>query len=122
MKTTYLIYKQIDGERQLAVATWEEWNIILKANKGLPMSERRLFEKNCFEDEGELDCMFIEVDREAYDEWHRRNEAYRYRHKDDANFDVRSLDEPIENSEVESLHEAISSGVSVADVRWMMWG
>ena len=27
MKTTYLIYKQVDGVRQLVVATQEEWTL-----------------------------------------------------------------------------------------------
>lgn len=30
MKFTYLVYKQVNGTRQLAAATQEEWDAILK--------------------------------------------------------------------------------------------
>lgn len=39
MKTTYLIYKQVNGIRQLAEATPEEWDAILKENRGLPIKK-----------------------------------------------------------------------------------
>ena len=29
MKTTYLVYKQVDGVRQLVAATQEEWDAIM---------------------------------------------------------------------------------------------
>ena len=35
MKTTYLIYKQVNGTRQLVTATQEEWDAILKENPGI---------------------------------------------------------------------------------------
>lgn len=36
MKTTYLVYKQVDGVRQLVAATQEEWDAIMKGNRGCP--------------------------------------------------------------------------------------
>ena len=36
MKTTYLVYKQVNGVRRLVVATPAEWDAILKENRGLP--------------------------------------------------------------------------------------
>ena len=54
MKTTYLVYKQVDGVRQLVAATQEEWDAIMKGNRGLPMGQRRCFMKDCFEDGDEL--------------------------------------------------------------------
>ena len=33
MKTTYLVYKQVNGVRQLVVATPAEWDAILKENR-----------------------------------------------------------------------------------------
>ena len=57
MKTTYLVYKQVDGVRQLTTATQEEWDAIMKGNRGLPVEQRRLFMKDCFEDGDELDCI-----------------------------------------------------------------
>ena len=113
MKTTYLIYKQVDGTRQLVKATQEEWNAILDANDGLSMKNRRLFEKSCFEDNGELDCMFIEVDHETYKEWHRVDEAQRLIRNDNSPYEVLSLDAPIQNAEISNLHEVVPSDVSV---------
>lgn len=35
MKTTYLVYKQIDGVQRLVPATRAEWDAIMKENRGL---------------------------------------------------------------------------------------
>lgn len=43
MKTTYLVYKLVNGVRQLVTATPEEWDTILKGNRGLPAEQRRYF-------------------------------------------------------------------------------
>ncbi len=48
MKTTYLVYKQVNGVRQLVVATPAEWDAILKENRGLPAERRRYFIKRLF--------------------------------------------------------------------------
>lgn len=69
MKTTYLVYKQVDGVRQLVAATQEEWDAIMKENRGLPIGQRRCFMKDCFEDGDELDCMYIETTAAEYREW-----------------------------------------------------
>ncbi len=50
MKFTYLVYKQVNGTRQLAAATQEEWDAILKENRRLPLEQRRRFMKDCIED------------------------------------------------------------------------
>ena len=50
MKFTYLVYKQVNGTRQLAAATQEEWDAILKKNRRLPLEQRRRFMKDCIED------------------------------------------------------------------------
>ena len=46
MKTTYLIYKQVDGIRQLVVATQEEWDAILKENRRC--GHGSLGQRNCW--------------------------------------------------------------------------
>ena len=43
MKTTYLVYKQVNGVRQLVMATPAEWNAILKENRELPAEQHRYF-------------------------------------------------------------------------------
>ena len=73
MKTTYLVYKQVNGIRQLVTATPEEWDTILKGNRGLPAEQRRYFIKDCFADGDELDCMYIEMTAVEYREWNSKN-------------------------------------------------
>ena len=84
MKTTVLIYKEVDGVRQLVVATKKEWEDILEANRGLPMTERRLFEENTIREGNEVDRMFIEVSFEDYQKWHREAALRAKRHKNDS--------------------------------------
>lgn len=109
MKTTYLIYKQVDGTRQLVVATRKEWDEILKQNRGLPMEQRRLFERSCFTNGNELDCMYIEVDMPDFRAWEvKKKREYRNR-KEEKRYEHLSFDAEIESSECVSLHECIAS-------------
>ena len=73
MKTTYLVYKLVNGVQQLVTATPEEWDTILKGNRGLPAEQRRYFMKDCFADGDELDCMYIEMTAVEYREWNSKN-------------------------------------------------
>ena len=66
MKTTYLVYRQVNGVRRLVVATPAEWDAILKENRGLPAERRRYFIKDCFADGDELDCMYIEMEQQKH--------------------------------------------------------
>ena len=60
MKTTFLIYKDINAEKkELKVATHDEWDAIMKANKGLSAAQRRYFIRDCVEEADGLDSMFI---------------------------------------------------------------
>ena len=65
MKTTYLVYRQVNGVRRLVVATPAEWDAILKENRGLPAERRRYFIKDCFADGDELDCILEHNARNA---------------------------------------------------------
>lgn len=76
MKTTYLVYKLVNGVQQLVTATPEEWDTILKGNRGLPAEQRRYFMKDCFADGDELDCMYISISTKNFsgflgNHWHR---------------------------------------------------
>lgn len=116
MKTTYLIYKQIDGTQQLVKATQEEWNAILDANKGLSMKERRLFIKDCFDDGKELDCMYIEASREDYGDWHNSIRTFQRSMEISQQYQHLSLDAPTKDTEVSSLHEVVGSGFSLEEM------
>ena len=86
MKTTYLVYKQVNGVRQLVVATPAEWDAILKENRGLPAERRRYFIKDCFAD----------------------GDAQRKR-KAGSIYSVLSLDAGVPEAGLESLHESVPS-------------
>ena len=110
MKTTVLIYKEVDGVRQLVVATKKEWEAILEANKGLPTAERRLFEENTIKDGKEEDRMFIEVSYEDYQKWNREDTAKKKKRIYENKFEIISLDTTlVADPEDDSMHEALPS-------------
>ena len=109
MKTTYLIYKQVGGIQQLAVAAQEEWNAILKENRTLPLEQRRRFIKDCIEDGDEVDCMYIEVSASEHREWNSKNTIRQKKRKIGMRYTQLSLDAGIPDSDVESLHECVPS-------------
>lgn len=109
MKTTYLVYKQVDGTRQLVAATQEEWDAIMKRNRGLPMEQRRCFMKDCFPDGDELDCMYIEMATADYREWNSKNTVTQQKRKIGTLRLHLSLDAGIADTDVESLHECVPS-------------
>ena len=113
MKTTYLVYKQVNGVRQLVAATQEEWTAILKGNRGLPMEKRRCFMKDCFDDGDGLDCMYIEVTASEYREWNISNTVSQRKRKAGALYTHLSLDAGVPDTDVESLHEYVPSDFSL---------
>lgn len=112
MKTTVLIYKDINAEnKELRVATPKEWDEILKKNKGLPMEERRLFIKDCINDNGSLNCMFIEVPIDEYRKWHSEQEYLSQKQKDNEGYVIISLDAPVKDTNEADIKETISNGI-----------
>ena len=105
MKITYLVYKQVDGDRQLAVATQEEWDTILKENRQLPLESRRRFIKDCFEDGDELDCMYIEVSTLEHRDWNNKNSVRQRKRKIGMLYTHLSLDAGVPGTGIESLHD-----------------
>lgn len=110
MKTTFLIYKDINAEKkELKVATHDEWDAILKANKGLPMNERRLFIKDCIDDDNGRDCMFIETSLDEYRKWHSNQEYSNQKKKINDAYITISIDDPVQDTC--DLIEAVSNGI-----------
>lgn len=109
MKTTYLIYKQVDGTRQLVKASLKEWVAIVEENKHLPIEQRRLFEKSCFSDGEGLDCMYIEVPLDEYRRWNSDNTVAQKKRMAGTQYKQLSLDAPTTSEEVSSLHEVVPS-------------
>lgn len=116
MKTIYLINKQVDGIWQLAIATQEEWDAILKENRRLPLEKRRLFIKDCFEDNGELDCMYIETTAAGYRAWNSKNTVSLKKRKLSAQYTYLSLDSGVPETGIESLHESIPSDLRLEEL------
>ena len=113
MKTTYLVYKQVDGVRQLVAATQEEWDAIMKKNRGLPIGQRRCFMKDCFEDGDELDCMYIETTAAEYREWNSENTVTQRKRKVSSSYLFLSLDAGVPETGLESLHESVPSAFNL---------
>ena len=114
MKNTYLV-RVMTGPMAgtLKTASLEEWVSILRKNKGLPPESKRYFIIDCIIEDEELDRMYIEVDRDAYDEWHRDNQAA-YRNRITKNLFLHlSLDAVVDNAEGVTLHDTIPSGYSL---------
>lgn len=109
MKTTYLIYKQVNGVQQLVAATQEEWNTILKENKRLPLENRRRFMMDCIEDGAELDCMYIEVSASEHRDWNSKNTVNQRKRKIGTLYTHLSLDASIADTDYDSLHECVPS-------------
>ena len=109
MKTTYLVYRQVNGVRRLVVATPAEWDAILKENRGLPAERRRYFIKDCFADGDELDCMYIEMTAVEYREWNSKNTVAQRKRKAGSIYSVLSLDAGVPEAGLESLHESVPS-------------
>ena len=98
MKKTYLLRKEKkDGSFGLDVATPEEWRAATERNKQLPAEQRRYFILDYIhDDEGELDCMVMEVDRDAYQEWHREHMAAQRNRKRGEVYQTQSMSDPLE--------------------------
>lgn len=113
-KTTILIYKDItDPKRGLREATQEEWSAILRANKGLPMCQRRCFMEDSFEDCGVIDRMFIEVSYEMYKEWHREDVLKDKNITAKREYQHLSMDCQIRGSDGEILMDTLPSDVDL---------
>ena len=107
MKSTYLVFKQINGVRKLVSATQKEWEAILKENKHLPQEKKRRFILDCIQDGSDYDRMYIEVSKEEYAAWHSRHVLSERKRKEGMQHSHVSLDTEIQESEVSSLHECV---------------
>ena len=116
MKTTYLVYKQVNGACQLAVATQEEWDAILKENRQMPSEKRRRFIKDCFEDGNELDCMYIEVPVLEHQKWNSRNTILQRKRKAGELYKQVSFDAGIPETDIGSLHESVPSNFDLEGI------
>lgn len=116
MKSTYLIFEDfVNGNQTLRTATAEEWNAILQYNRTAPKEQRRCFIRDSFDDCGKLDCMFIEVTREKYEEWHREQSAKYRNRKSKAAYLHISLDAANLNGEADALKETLASEFNLED-------
>jgi hypothetical protein len=116
MKTTCLIYQdQNSPEKGLMETTKENLHSIIIKNRGLSQDQRRYFIKDCFEDNGILDCMYIETSKDYYNKWNAEHTMTERNRKYGQFIQKLSLDAEISDSESgeTSLMDTISDGFSI---------
>ena len=95
MKVTYLVQKrQEDGTTRLETVSHNEWVGLIREKSGLPKAQRRFFIKECIQENGEIDCMYIEVPYEVHKQWnceHMRSERNRKSSQDIQFFSLEDL-------------------------------
>ena len=116
MKTTYLIYKQINGVQELVVATKAEWDAIMKENRGLPMEKRRCFMIDCIKEDGELDCMYTEMSTAEYRKWNSENTETQRKRKIGSLYPHVSLDTEASTTCTGTLHESVPSSFDLEEL------
>lgn len=96
MKTTYLVYSDVKADnKELVLATQEEWDAILETNRSLPREQRRFFIKDKITDGNDCDVMYIETSREEYNKWHSKQAMQYKKIKAKLNYSFLSLDSGI---------------------------
>lgn len=113
MKTTCLIYQdQNSPEKGLMETTKKNLHNIIIKNRGLSQDQRRYFIKDCFEDNGILDCMYIETNKDYFKKWNAEHTMTERNRKYGSVFQKLSLD--AENfDEGITLLDTISDGFSI---------
>ena len=138
MKVTYLVQKrQEDGTTRLETASHNEWVGLIRAKSGLPKAQRRFFIKECIQENGEIDCMYIEVPYEVYKQWnceHMRSERNRKSSQDIQFFSLEDLvwstgielqtaaNDLSSHQEDYILDKVLISQLYDAVSRWKPWG
>ena len=115
MKKTYLVFENGIGSA-LRVASKDEWNRILAANRSLPRAERRFFIQDCFEDCGMMDCLYIEASREDYDKWHAENQRKYRQRADCGEVEIISLDVSVVTEDESSMLDVMPDGINWEEV------
>lgn len=137
MKNTYLVYKDVNAEeKELVVATPQEWHSIMEENKRLPREQRRFFIKDCISDFEDIDCLYIETSREEYNRWHSRYEVSVQKRKCEKGYRMLSLDYfsdgddniPLQNvlASSEDVEKEVGSDMMMQELRrrlneWKPW-
>lgn len=114
MKTTYLVFENGIGSA-LRIASKEEWNKILADNRLVTREHRRFFIKDCFEDCGSMDCMYIETSKEEYDKWHSEYQVKYKKRKDAGDLEILSLDFTTQTEDESCLVNTLSDGANWED-------
>ena len=109
METIYLVYKD-QKEKELVVATKDEWNSILQTNRTLPREQRRFFIKDSIKEGTQWDCIYIEVSREEYNKWHSQQEIKYRKLQAKMKYDFISMDYACSFDKSVSYGETIPNG------------
>lgn len=138
MKNTYLVFNDPNNPKSgLCVATQEEWNQIIKTNRGVDQAHRRYFIVDCIEDGNTIDRMFIETTRSEYSKWQSRHVDSNKKRRAKQKYIHISLDDCVTESDGEArrsdlltdefnMEESVLSRVEIELLRkklrcWNVW-
>ena len=79
----------------------------------MPEEKQRRFELNCIDEEGELDRIYIEITTEEHRDWNSKNTVKQRKRKMETEFIQLSLDAPVLDSEVDSMHDTVASSFNL---------
>ena len=114
MKNTFLVLNDPKNPKSgLRVASPEEWDQIMKTNRGASQQQRRYFICDCFEDCGELDRMYIETSKEEFDKWHSQNVESERKRKAGSAFGRVSMNQSLPGSDDLTYADVIGDDCNV---------
>ena len=138
MKITYLIQKcQADGTTRLEVTSHDEWIKIIREKSNLPHEQRRFFIKECIQDDGEIDCMYIEVSYNEYKKWNREHMRSERNRRISRDIQILPLEDFLRSNGIESpdssknlsfdqenclIDKVLISQLREAVSKWKPWG
>lgn len=108
---TFLVFKDTNAEeKELVIATAEEWNAILEKNRTLPREERRFFIENVIKESDYTDTMYIETTKEKYDKWHSQAVSQYEKDQYGKDFIFISTEQPSRDNPEITVGDTISDG------------
>lgn len=91
--TRYLVRKTgEDGVTRMVEVTKEGWLEVVATNAGKPDAEKRKFFPDMIVENGDVDCLVMEVPAQTIRGWNAKAQAVRRNLKDQRQFEVISLD------------------------------
>lgn len=108
---TFLVFKDTNAEeKELVIATAEEWDAILEKNRTLPREERRFFIEHVIKESNYIDTMYFETSKEEYDKWHSQAVSQYEKDQYGKDFIFISTEQPSRDNPEITVGDTISDG------------